>query len=157
MNTSNRLTPILETTISLNTIHKLTENNFKFIAESLEKEAGDPVWRQRSRKLLQVAYDMVLYVQASQNTPCITIKDFVTFLELHHLQTAMITNGGMGENPVKAVADLKNYLITLPGFDCGCSCLNLGKPKELYKQHGFVVMQIISLINAINHKSLWID
>lgn len=139
------------------TTHKLTENNFKFLEEALTKEVGSSVWGMRSMNVLQVAYNMILHVKSVQNLPYIAIKDFTAFLELDILQTAMITSGGMDENPVKAVADLKNYLITLPGFDSESSCLSLGQPSDVYKQHGFIIMEITSLINDITHKSLWVD
>lgn len=137
--------------------HNITEKNCTLILNCMGKDAGsaEAVWLGRSNQLLVVAYRMARHIQeASSSASPMTIGDFTLFLELDVLHKVMNAYGGNSIDCDKAVSGLKEYLISLPGFN---NTRWMDQPKKTQENHGYLVMQITRTINDISYHSGWID
>lgn len=138
-----------------NTFNVMADTSAGMLIEFLNNLLSDSggsgdMWKARAMSFI-AAVTVVLTYLRDQGFIQLSPSVFIKYLELSALEELVFEHEGRyGEQFNIVVGALKNYLLTLPGYNDSAKARKK-QDQDTKKQHGFIVMQLTSSLNQLTY------
>lgn len=111
---------------------------------------GGDMWKGRAISFVAAITRPLVYLR-DKGFINLSPETYLSYFELHVLEELVFEHGGKyGEKFDVIVAPLRNYLVTLPGYQTAPEKRKKQETKTL-EQHGFIVMQLTRIFNDLTY------